>query len=116
MFINVWQIDQERDDQRLAFLGFDQMAKVTGLKAPDQLIYDCVFSGEIEANDLEDVFQRLNVGEKPDGFEGHSLSVSDVVANDDGLWYCDNIGWRRFTWKQDLPKQMVELFERRAKG
>lgn len=114
MYINVWQIDSERDDSRVAFLGFEHMAKQTGMRAPDQCIYDCVYSGELEANDLEDVFERLNVGEKPEGFTGHSLSVSDVVANDDGLWYCDNIGWRRCEWLQDTPKAIRDIWARRA--
>ena len=55
MYINVWQIDSERDDSRVAFLGFD------------------------------------------------------------GLWYCDNIGWRRCEWLQDTPKEIRDIWARRTR-
>ena len=31
----------------------------------------------------------------PDDFNGHSLSVSDVVFVDDTMYYCDNIGFEQ---------------------
>ena len=45
---------------------------------------------------LEDLFRVFNV-ERPDDFQGHSLSVSDIVKLYDGTveeyWYCDSFGW-----------------------
>ena len=38
----------------------------------------------------------------PDDFEGHSMSVSDIIETPDGaLWFCDSIGWRRVQWQSN---------------
>ncbi len=46
---------------------------------------------------LESIYERMNIGAKPDGYTGHSLSMSDViVTNIDGeekAYYCDDVGF-----------------------
>ena len=48
---------------------------------------------------LENIFQLLNEYDKPEGFNGHSLSVSDLVEiTKDGkteTFYCQPIGWKK---------------------
>ena len=62
-------------------------------------LYDKVFDGEVDAGDLEDVYRIFNI-DKPDGYTGRSLSVSDVVEvvkSDDVrpcFYYCDSIGFK----------------------
>lgn len=41
---------------------------------------------------LEDIFVQLNMTH-PDGFTGHSLSVSDIVEVDGVRWYVNGIGF-----------------------
>lgn len=41
---------------------------------------------------LEDLFVQLNMTH-PDGFTGHSLSVSDIVEIDGVRWYVNGIGF-----------------------
>ena len=41
---------------------------------------------------LEDLFLQLNMTH-PDGFTGHSLSVSDIVEIDGVRWYVNGIGF-----------------------
>lgn len=48
---------------------------------------------------LEDIWEDFNL-HRPNGFEGHSLSVSDVVeilndGENDGFYYCNNFGWEK---------------------
>ena len=47
---------------------------------------------------LEMIFQKLNVGEKPEGYFGRSLSVSDIVVlNQSGerkAFFVDRIGFK----------------------
>lgn len=61
-------------------------------------IYDKVFEGAVEADTLEGVYQMFN-GDCPEDFQGHSLSVSDVVeivgGKDAGFYFCDSIGFQR---------------------
>lgn len=60
--------------------------------------YEKVYEYEAEEDvDLEDVFYIFNM-EHPKDFLGHSLSVSDVVALDGKLYFCDSIGWKEMEW------------------
>lgn len=48
---------------------------------------------------LERIFEIFNLNH-PEGFKGHSLSVSDVVeiiddGENSGFYYCDNFGWKK---------------------
>ena len=49
---------------------------------------------------LEELFQMFNLS-RPQDFEGHSLSVSDVIAlkrnGEVSVHYVDSIGFKRFT-------------------
>ncbi len=43
--------------------------------------YDLVYTGEMEDNDnLETLWSRFNIGSKPNGYLGVSMSISDVVV------------------------------------
>jgi len=44
------------------------------------------------APDLEAVYERFNL-RRPAGFQGHSLSVSDVVEVGGRFYYCDAVGF-----------------------
>ena len=56
--------------------------------------YKKVWSGEMDIMDAEDVYRTLQ-GDKPDGYKGHSLSVSDIVMIDDEIMYCDSYGFEK---------------------
>lgn len=100
MNIRIYQINMGRDEKRVAFMGIDEREHLLESRDIDSSIYDCVFSGDVDCNDLEDVFQKFNI-DHPDGYTGRSLSVSDVVeivdveSVDKGFYYCDNIGFSK---------------------
>ena len=63
--------------------------------------YKKVWSGYVEANDLEDIFIMFNF-KHPHGFNGHSLSVSDLVEVDwsdngmeEGVFFVDDFGFKK---------------------
>lgn len=98
MKIQIWQINRKLDEKGVAFERYDRMMKITNGQ-PDWSIYKCVYDGDMEFEDLEDVFCIFNM-RHPDGFKGHSLSVSDIVKvlNDDRTktsYYCDSFGWKK---------------------
>jgi hypothetical protein len=64
----------------------------------DPSIYLCVFEGLLAVNDLEEVYMALQ-GTKPQGYKGHSLSVSDLVEIDGKIYYCDSYGFKDVTKK-----------------
>ena len=55
--------------------------------------------GEISGNGLDDVFSLLNTT-RPIWYDGHSLSVSDVVhlIDEDKYFFCEPIGWTDVTF------------------
>lgn len=55
--------------------------------------YKTVFSGELPIKDLEDVFTILNTS-RPDGFTGHSLSVSDIIVVNGTTYFVNSFGFK----------------------
>lgn len=103
MEIKIYQINTDRDDNGCAFMNMDWLKKQFGDTNIDCEIYDRVYSGEITGETLEDVFCTFNF-ERPAGFNGHSLSVSDVVeivesdSIEPGFYFCDSIGFKQITF------------------
>ena len=78
MNIRIYQINMERDLNRVAFCSHDQLEKYQGSSEIDSKIYDKVYEGAVEASGLEDVYRVFNL-EHPSEYRGRSLSVSDIV-------------------------------------
>ena len=108
MKIHIYQINRNRDTQQLKFMGLDAVRKVLHSAEPDSAAYDKVYSGDVKCRNLEDVFVLFQSG-RPEGFRGHSLSVSDVVEVEDaasitpGFYFCDSLDSRRFLFSRSLP-------------
>ena len=59
--------------------------------------YKTVWTGDMDIEDAEDVYMALQ-GRKPEGYMGHSLSVSDIVIIDGMTFYCNDYGFVDITW------------------
>lgn len=100
MNIRIYQVNLGRDEKRIAFQGIESLKRLQENDEIKSGIYDCVFSGEVNCDGLEDVFQKFNI-DHPSGYKGRSLSVSDiieVVEADEinaGFYFCDNVGFKR---------------------
>ena len=99
MKIKIFQIDHEKDENRVRFMSYDFTEKFGGFN-PD--IYRNVFDGDVQTNDLEGVYRIFNTDERPETYHGSSLSVSDVVEVQDdtsttkkGFYFCDSIGFKK---------------------
>jgi len=118
--INIYQINRDRDTQRLKFMGLDAVRKVLRSAEPDCAAYDKVYSGNVKCRNLEDVFILFQSG-RPEGLRGHSLSVSDVVEVEDaasitpGFYFCDSIGFKEIPFQPELtvnvmiPKNTIQV-------
>lgn len=94
MKVRILQLPVE-DDR--AFRSFDEAVKGEGF---DRKAYTEVWRTLLpDEMTLENIFQLLNEYDKPEGFHGHSLSVSDLVEiTKDGkteTFYCQPIGWQK---------------------
>lgn len=97
MKIRIFQINHDRDSQRIKFFGLEELTD----RKIDSAIYDRVFVGEIEGRTMEDVFRRFNTEGHP-LHRGHSLSVSDIVELQEpvgnlaaGFYFCDSFGFQK---------------------
>lgn len=95
MEITLYQINPERDYQKCERMDF-AYASHYGI---DPYAYDRVWSGKLEADNLEDVYRILNGDTFPKGFVGRSMSQSDVcqVTGEDGqskFYYVDRFDFR----------------------
>ena len=90
MKIKVYQLPIEHHNK---FMDFKFASNHGGITIAD---YELVFDGEVNANDMEDIFVMFNF-KHPEGFTGHSLSVSDIVVVEgeehNSIFYCDSFGW-----------------------
>lgn len=90
----IWQLKPDVD-VRMKFIGYDELLKDFG--EPDPANYQVVYDGEVESNDLEALYEKFNI-DHPPGYEGHSLSMSDVVElyNETGssFHYVDRFGFQ----------------------
>lgn len=100
MEIRIYQIDMERDKDRVVFYGLEDLTELEGGNKLDNSIYDGVYSGEVDCDSLEDVYKMFNL-EHPSDYRGRSLSVSDIVEVkssenvEPGFYYCDSFGFQK---------------------
>ena len=110
MFINLYQINSELDNDRLMFCNLKTILTANSNQIPAHL-YECVFSGELDVQDAEDVFRIFNL-EQPKDYRGRSMSVSDVVEfvhtpNKSNFYFCDSIGFAQVEFDKQSTKCLI---------
>ena len=95
MKIRLYQINPERDKDGIYLKSYSPNNE------PKASIYDEVFRGVVDCDDLEDVFTLFNTF-PPMVHRGNAMSVSDVVVVEDtdfagkvNAYYCDAIGFKK---------------------
>ena len=91
MRVKIYQIDPDRDKNRVKFQDYARTCAAQGGIEPS--IYDEVFSAEIDETAPEEIYRRFNMERHP-LYRGHSLSVSDVVVTEGGAFFCEDIGFQ----------------------
>ena len=96
MKFKIYQLKKEHNDAM--FLSLD-MLKHFNLEF-DFSKYKKVYEGNMHVDDLDHIFTIFNV-DRPADFNGHSLSVSDIVQVIEsetielGYYFCDSFGWKK---------------------
>lgn len=96
MKVSVYQVVPELDQKKILFRDLACAIKAGDGRVPSE-IYECIYSGELPVTDPEQVFVMCNC-EYPEGYKGHSLSVSDVVefqyeTGERKFFFCDSWGF-----------------------
>lgn len=90
----IWQIT---NDAPYMFCDY-KTAVQKGFKRSD---YQCVYEGELKPGEnLDTLYVKFNISH-PEGFKGHSLSVSDIIVltveGKNKTFYIDTFGFARVT-------------------
>lgn len=103
MKIKIYQVNMERDEKRIAFMGLDEFPKFQGSYEVKSSLYDSVYIGEVDCKNLEEVYRKFNL-DHPAGYKARSLSVSDVVeiiesdSMKSGFYFCDSFGFKEVSF------------------
>ncbi|MBQ8709367.1 MAG: hypothetical protein IJ550_02130 [Bacteroidaceae bacterium] len=103
MKYTIYQVKDDAPNARyITFSGLDFVREMGIALTAD--LYNKVYSGEVEAAEsveatLENLFTKFNIGRKPEGFKGHSLSVSDVIELEGKFYYVDSYGFSEIELK-----------------
>lgn len=110
MDLRIYQIDIYNDPNQVCFQPLYRLSRLQPNGSIDSSIYEKVFSGTVQANNLEDVFRIFNT-EHPPEHAGRSLSVSDIVevvsrsgSVMPGFYYCDSIGFQKVDFEPSKAK------------
>ena len=85
MRIKVYQVDSDKDTRQIKYVSLAKAEEKGGL---DSSNYRCVYHGDVDLSYLEQIYLYLNQPVKPHTYQGHSLSVSDIVEIVDEI--CEN--------------------------
>jgi len=99
--VRIWQLKPE-SDVRMKFVSLDE--RVMNFGQPRMEDYRLAYNGQLHTNDLEEIYVRCNM-DHPPGYDGHSLSMSDVVelydADGSEYHYCDRLGFKQTEFASD---------------
>ncbi len=94
--VRVYQMSVTDETQDIVF---ESLRKIKERRKCDVIpaeLYARVFEGSLRTDDLEEIFCICNESQ-PNGYEGHSMSTSDVVELDYGtqdlFFFCDTVGF-----------------------
>lgn len=105
----IWQLKTDVSPGR-KFIGYEELMKNFGEIDRDN--YGIVYDGEIESNDLEEIYTKFNL-DHPQGFKGHSLSISDIVELYDSTsseyYYVDRFGFKEIDFELEEQNQDMKM-------
>ena len=110
---SIYQINTDRDNNRVCFLGLDSIERFQHSKEVDPALYDRTYDGKLDCSSLETIYEKFNV-DHPADYKGRSLSVSDVVeirgsdTLNPGFYFVDSIGFKSISFDKSLCKEPVE--------
>lgn len=93
-------------DVMMKFIGYDELLERFGEPKPEN--YRVVYDGQLETNDLDAIYEKFNLNHPPD-YQGHSLSMSDIIElyDDNGstFYYVDRFGFKEIDFQAPALKQ-----------
>ncbi|SEA80739.1 YodL-like [Prevotella sp. tc2-28] len=72
-----------------------------------KLVYEGEFEPQGEYSEPDQLYMKFQ-DEKPEGYTGHSISMSDVVEIDGKYYYCDDYGWEEISFQTEEEEKGEE--------
>lgn len=102
----IYQLDNVEENRKRFFVRSEHQ-RTLGLD-PAEGVYkkmwedgiDCI-GGEVTIDILESIYSKFNLS-RPEGFEGHSLSISDIIKMDGVYWYVEPFGFSRIEMRSEF--------------
>ena len=93
---SIYQVPAGPEGRDFRYRPYEEL-QAAGLTV-DRKNYELIYTAPLDGKTtLEDIYRTFNADDRPAGFRGHSLSVSDVVVVNRGgkeeAHYCDSIGF-----------------------
>lgn len=110
---SIYQVPAGPEGRDFRFRSYEEL-QAAGLTV-DRKNYELVYTAPLDGKTtLEDIYRTFNADDRPAGFRGHSLSVSDVVVVNRGgkeeAHYCDSIGFTPVPeFMQESPIKTAEM-------
>lgn len=79
---SIYQINTDRDDNRVCFLGLDILERFQHSKAVDPVLYDRVYDGKLDCNSLETIYEKFNIHHTVEGNSGDRCRVNQYNVGD----------------------------------
>ncbi|MGM9669481.1 MAG: DUF3846 domain-containing protein [Faecousia sp.] len=111
MNVRVYQINPDRDKNRVMYERLDDLARYQGSSKVDESLYDRVLRADVDCDNLEQLYTMLNLSGHP-LHHGGQMKVSDVVVTDEGAFYCDRLGFVEIGFdesKAQIPEGMMRV-------
>ena len=106
--VRVWQLKADTD-VRMKFIGLDELKKQFG--QPDPRNYRIAYDGQLGISDLAAIERRC-VDNPPPGYDGHALSISDIIElyDESGsqCHYVDRVEFKQIDFAPKPPTQGME--------
>ena len=99
-------------DVQMKFISLSDMKRL-GFGNPNIKNYDVVYDGNIETNDLDEIYGKLYIDANVEGYSGHAMTMSDVIElyddNESTFYYVDKDGYTRIQFLDEEPEISAEM-------
>lgn len=101
-------------DIRMKFISLNDMERL-GFGKPNIKNYNIVYDGNIETNDLDEIYGKLYIDTEVDGYSGHAMAMSDIIElyDDSGsdFYYVDKGGYTQICFNDNEPEPDTSFSE-----
>lgn len=106
--VRIWQLKAD-SDFAMRFISFEEFEKHFGEPSID--CYSLIYDGNLSTNNLDEIYE-ICTNNHPKGYNGHSISISDVVElydeSSSSFYYVDRFSFQQINFE---PSEKIQGFD-----